>query len=130
MKKKDYLAIPFLIAGLTPAAAFGQAVHTFPDLIEDDKDRDLLVTPTAQYAQEGDEIMTLLGTPGDEAVRFSAEGLPAGLTIHAETGAVTGELGQDSSGIYRVRGSATSTSLTETIVFPWYVLEADVPQIS
>ena len=86
-----------------------------PETVVAEKEADYLLTPPAGAAPKinapriygatpGKPFLFLLPVSGERPMRFAAEGLPAGLTLEAESGIIRGEV--ERAGEYRVKVAA------------------------
>jgi len=79
---------------------------------------------------EGDAVSVQVtgSDPDNDTITYSASGLPPGLSIDEETGAVTGNLSYTSSGTYNVTITVTDDGeLTGTGTFVWTVTNKNRP---
>jgi hypothetical protein len=92
------------------------------------------VTPPAnQTNNEGDVVtgVTVTATDADgDALTFSATNLPAGLTINATTGVISGTLAAGSAGTYTVTVNASDGFNTGTASFTWTVVNPNAPVVT
>lgn len=90
---------------------------------------ELLPDPKPLYNREGDPVsasFSLVST----GIRYESLGLPPGLTLDANTGAITGTLSGQAAGQYLTTLRASSATRVETITFTWTVLESTLPQVA
>src|SRR5204863_285514 len=84
-----------------------------------------LVTTPADRTDAEAAVINLAVTASDpdgDALTYSATGLPAGLTINATTGVISGTLSYTSAGIFSVTVSAADgTAMTTSPAFTWAV---------
>ncbi|MGE3488948.1 MAG: MBG domain-containing protein [Vicinamibacterales bacterium] len=79
---------------------------------------------------EGDSVSVQVtgSDPNNDTITYSASGLPPGLSIDEETGAVTGDLSYTSAGTYHVTITVTDDGeLTGTGTFVWVVTSQNRP---
>ncbi len=90
----------------------------------------VLTSPGNQTGLVGDSInLSIQATDADgDSVRFSATGLPAGLTINSTSGAITGNL--TTAGNYTVNLKASDPTSNATKRFNWSVTSAPSGSVS
>ena len=88
-----------------------------------------LTNPGNQTSAEGAIIALPLvaSDHDDDPLTYSATGLPASLTVDANTGVISGTLSFASTGIYNVIATASDGSLTSSQAFTWTVTYTDRP---
>ena len=59
--------------------------------------------------------------PDNDAITFSAAGLPHGLSLNAQTGLISGNLSRASAGTHTVTATATAGSHSDTQTFTWSI---------
>jgi hypothetical protein len=82
------------------------------------------VSPPADQTAVAGSAATLAiaaADPDGDTLTFSAVNLPAGLTIDAASGAISGTIAAGAAGTYRVTVSASDGSLTGSSAFTWTV---------
>jgi len=86
----------------------------------------IIVRPSDQSNSVGDEVMIQISAndpdKGPQALTYSAEGLPAGVEIDAQSGAISGVLAGNSSGIYEPTIIVSDGDLSDSIKFGWEVV--------
>ena len=69
-------------------------------------------------------------TPTSTRSRYSATGLPGGVTINAATGVISGTLSSSSSGIHNVVITVSDGIDTDTDPFTWTVADVAAPNMA
>ena len=85
-----------------------------------------------QINTEGDLVLGVTisaSDPDGQALTFSATGLPAGLTINAGTGVISGAIGFGTAGAHAVSVAVTDGDLTATATFTWTVFANRPPSV-
>lgn len=110
-----------LLVTAVPEACIGDDGVIDPDC--DVNDRPVLQSPGDQVSRVGDVVsLVVRATDADgDPVTYSAVGLPAGLTLEAGTGVITGTILSDGSGPHRVTITATDGRLIGRTAFNWTV---------
>jgi hypothetical protein len=87
--------------------------------------------PGAQSATEGDVILLAISATDRESntLGYSADGLPPGLDIAPDTGAISGTVGGASADPYTVSVHVSDGLLTTTVVFAWTVNPDAAPTV-
>ncbi len=127
----------------TATDAFARGVYTFSTA--DLSVRDMAFTtptpatnqppvisnPGNQTSAEGDAAaLQLVATdPDGDVLTYSAVGLPAGLTLNAATGLITGTPSFDSAGVYVVSVTASDGTLTDSESFIWAITNTNRPPV-
>ena len=87
-----------------------------------------LANPGPQTSPEGASVsLTLHATNAD---RFSANGLPPGLSINPKTGVISGVVGARAQGTYAVTVTAFNVVGSVSVVFNWKVKDATPPALT
>ncbi len=83
----------------------------------------LINSPGTQYDQEGGAISLVISAsdPDGDTLHYTASGLPANLSIDANSGLITGSLATSSAGTYQVTITASDGVLTASTVFDWQI---------
>ncbi len=79
--------------------------------------------PANQTSAEGASVSITLtaSDPDGNALTFTATGLPAGATLNASTGVISGTLGYTSAGTYAVNTTVSDGTLSVSRSFSWVV---------
>ena len=74
---------------------------------------------------EGDNVSVnpVASDPDGDSLTFSAAGLPAGISIDVNSGAISGSLSLGSNGDYTVTVNTTDGSLSDSTTFQWTISE-------
>jgi hypothetical protein len=83
-----------------------------------------LTAPSAQTNSEGDNVsLQLQGTASTGSLTYNASGLPAGLSLNATTGLLSGTLaaGDAANGPYTVDVSVSNGTVSTSQSFTWTV---------
>jgi uncharacterized repeat protein (TIGR03806 family) len=91
-----------------------------------------LSNPGAQSASAGRPVqLTLSGSdPDGDLLYYDAAGLPAGLSVHSETGEISGTIGVGATGLHVVTASASDGSEVSAVSFEWSVAPNTAPQVT
>jgi len=83
----------------------------------------VLQNPGSQSNLEGSTVLLPLSAadPDTDPMTFTATGLPPNLTIHPNSGTISGTLPFTSSGVYPVTVTVSDGSFTDTETFTWTV---------
>jgi hypothetical protein len=81
-------------------------------------------------AENSTVALQLVGSdPNGTSVSYSATGLPAGLSLNATTGLISGKLTSSSAGTYTVTASVSDGTLSASRSFTWTVTNVDAPPV-
>jgi hypothetical protein len=89
-----------------------------------------LTSPGNQFNDEGSAINLSLSPANTDPGSFTASGLPPGLSIDADSGAIIGTIDPRRAGFYPVTVSAASGGEHLVIQFSWTVHETTPPALS
>jgi|GEM_PF-4547766 len=92
----------------------------------------VVLNPGSQSGNEGNSValaMSASDADGDP-LSFSASSLPAGLTINAGTGLISGTLGNQSAGTYTTTVTASDGITTGSASFTWTVADTTTPTLT
>jgi len=92
----------------------------------------VVLNPGSQSGNEGTSValaMSASDADGDP-LSFSASSLPAGLTINAGTGLISGTLGNQSAGTYTTTVTASDGITTGSASFAWSVADTTTPTLT
>jgi len=78
-----------------------------------------ITPPDAQTHNAGDTVSLTVAASGSGTLRFSATGLPNGLTIHPRSGVISGIL--HAGGVFQSIVTATNGSTSASAAFTWSV---------
>ena len=105
------------------------ASRTFSWTITNTNRPPVLTQPANQTSMPSTNVSLQLSAsdPDGTAVSYQATGLPAGASINASTGLISGQLTAGSAGVYTVTATASDGPLTSTQTFAWSVGDTDMP---
>jgi hypothetical protein len=91
-----------------------------------------VTNPGPQTSTEGDAVSLQVTSSDAEnnALTYTADGLPAGLTIGSTTGLITGTVAAGSAGVHDVSVHVSDGLLTTTVNFTWTVAADAAPQVT
>jgi lysophospholipase L1-like esterase len=114
--------------------AIGSAIYSWA--VTNTNRAPLVEPPGNQSSPEGGTISPLQidaqDPDGDDVVFDDNGSLPDGLSIHPNTGQISGELGYDAAGSYPVEISVTddgSPVMSESVSFTWTVIDTNRPPV-
>ena len=68
--------------------------------------------------------------PDGDLLHYEAAGLPAGLSVHSETGEISGTIGASAAGAHVVTASVSDGSEVSAVSFEWLVAPNSAPQVT
>jgi hypothetical protein len=86
-----------------------------------------VLDPVADQTNDEEETVSLdvqASDPDQDALLFSLQGQPAGLSINAGSGLISGMIACGAEGMYEVTVTASDGDLTDNETFAWQVLPA------
>lgn len=108
---------------LVLAVAFVQACGKAAQVASEPGAELALSDPGIQRNREGDAVKLQLDlhSGGGSSVRYTAKGLPGGLSIDEASGEIKGLLDYSTAGEYTVGAAASSGSQSVTMIFSWQI---------
>ena len=125
--------------GLSRAGYVNQGIRTMTKNLLDrfvyhvpDPQAPLVTNPGTQDSHVGDAISLAVAAsdPQNDPRSFSAEGLPAGLSIASDSGVISGTLAPEAVGAHKVSVHVTDGTLTTTVNFLWNVTFDNQPELA
>ena len=87
-----------------------------------------LTSPGNQTSNEGDTVSVTVTAVDADPGTFSAVGLPAGLSIDANSGVISGTIGLGGAGSYAVTVTASDNGFVGSASFTWTVNDSTPPR--
>ena len=91
-----------------------------------------LADPGAQAGAAGQPVLLALSAadPEGDLLYYDAAGLPAGLSVHSETGEISGTVDAGAAGVHVVTASASDGSEVSVVSFEWIVVANTPPDVT
>ncbi|MEZ4709765.1 MAG: Ig-like domain-containing protein [Caldilineaceae bacterium] len=87
----------------------------------------ILIAPSDQVNRVGDAVTLLISASdpdtAEDALIYSAQNLPPGITVDSQRGLLTGTLTDDAIGAYQVVTTVSDGALSDSVQFQWVVKE-------